>query len=119
MTRAAVSAMFEAFMQQVGPFGLPEVNRWQQIAAGAEGSEDMRAWMQAREGSTVETFQYSHLNGSVWQPGARRIAAGRATYVTLSGSRRDYAGLRTLGSNSETLIVADDTHIIVYTLSDR
>ncbi len=116
----AVDAMFDTLIGRYpGDAEQALVNRWRQIAAGAEESGTMKAWMQKHDGDTVETFQYDQSLGKVWRPGPRAVdASTRSTYVALNGSRRDYAGMHHLGSNSDTLIVGDDMHIIIYTTLD-
>jgi hypothetical protein len=41
-------------------------------------------------------------------------AVSKASFVTLSGSRRDYAGMHAIGMTDTAFIVADDTHTIAY-----
>lgn len=74
----------------------------------------LKTWMTERNGQTVSTLQTDKRTGRTWQPGARMVDATRATYVTLDGSRRDYAGLRVQHSTAHTLTVSDNWHVITY-----
>lgn len=116
----AVDTMFDTLAATYpGNAERTEISRWHQIAARAEEPGTMKAWMHDRAGQTVETFQYDARHATVWCPGPRIIdVSSRSTCVALNGSRRDYAGMHHLGSNSDTLIVGDDMHIIIYTTLD-
>ena len=74
----------------------------------------LKKWMAERNGQTVSTLQTDKRTGGTWQPGARMVDATRATYVTLDGSRRDYAGMRVLNCTEHAITVADDWHVITY-----
>ena len=74
----------------------------------------LKKWMMEHNGQTVSTLQTDKHNGRTWQPGARMVDATRATYVTLDGSRRDYAGMRVQHNTAHTLTVSDDWHVITY-----
>lgn len=75
----------------------------------------MKEWMKAHHGKAVHTCQRDKRTGLTWTPGPRTVDASRATYVTLNGSRRDYAGMKVLEKTATRLTVADDWHHITYT----
>ena len=75
----------------------------------------MKAWMESHHGERVYTHQRDKRTGTIWEPGPRTVDATRATYVTLDGSRRDYAGMKVIEKTTGQLIVADDWHHITYT----
>ena len=82
------------------------------IAAGPRGT--MRAWFAAHDGDDVHTLQGGPRP---WMPGLRVVDASRATYMTMNGSRRYYAGCRVVGATDDALIVTDSggTPIIYFT----
>lgn len=49
-----------------------------------------------------------------WMPLARRVDASRSTFVTLDGSRRDYAGCRTLAADDATLVLDTGDALAIY-----
>lgn len=97
--------------------------------APAEGTA--RGWFASRDGAEVHTLQATITAApdaapdaamaarSVWTPGARRVDASRASYVTLGGSRRDYAGLRVIAATPGALLglaeFGEDWHVVLYT----
>jgi len=76
----------------------------------------MKRWMTEHNGQTVTTDQHDKRSGSTWSPGARTINTERSTYVLLDESRRDYAGMRVVSSDADSLTVEDDWHRITYTI---
>src|SRR4051795_1409755 len=74
----------------------------------AAPSGSMREWMEAHDGQVVTTIQVHNGNGIPWCPTGRTIDGSTATYVQLSGSRRDYKGMRVIARTDNVLIVADD-----------
>lgn len=88
------------------------------LESGPKGT--MRQWFTARHGKTVTTIQCESTDKpGRWMPTGRTIDAetffGR---VLLSGSARDYRGMRVLHATSRVLIVADDWHTIAYRIED-
>lgn len=77
----------------------------------------MRAWMSARDGMPVDTFQWGNDGRNPWAPGPRTIDATRAGSVTLNGSQRDYAGMRVIGASESALLVRDDWQTVLYIVS--
>lgn len=75
----------------------------------------MRAWMESHNGKHVETQQRDVITGSLWTPGPRVVDASRATRVRLGESLRYYEGMRVIKKTADRLIVADESHYIVYT----
>lgn len=73
----------------------------------------MRAWMAAHDGELVTTVQVDRKAGTRWAPTGRTVEA-RPSFVLLSGSRRDYKGMRVLHATENALIVADDWHVVAY-----
>lgn len=73
----------------------------------------MQSWFQARPGYKVTTVQVSY-DGSVWAPKGRVVNASRASYVMLSGSIRDYAGMRVVHNAGDCLIVENGSTAIAY-----
>lgn len=65
----------------------------------------MREWFQENHLKKVHTIQCE--GGRYWKPLFRVVDATRATYVTLDGSRRDYAGWRVEVATSRTLLVSN------------
>lgn len=82
----------------------------------APATGTMRAWMQAHDGMTVATVQVTNKSGQTWAPTGRTIDARRASYVELSGSRRDYSGMRVQHVTEDCLIVSDSWHTIAYVI---
>lgn len=78
----------------------------------------MKRWMMEHDGQRVLTEQTDKRTEQVWSPGDRKINAERSTYVTLDGSRRDYAGMRVVSSDADSLTVEDDWHRITYTITN-
>ena len=85
-------------------------------AANAPNRGTLKAWFAGKHDTQVDTLQFSvwlrgadlgnHVPGSLWTPAYRTVSTDRASYVTLSGSRRDYAGI--------THIYSDDTIFVGY-----
>lgn len=82
------------------------------LDAPARGT--MRAWMEAHNGDVVTTVQVHRDNGQAWSPTGRTVDATRAGSVQLSGSIRDYRGMRVLHATDDVLIVSDSWHVIAY-----
>ena len=80
--------------------------------APAKGT--MRAWMEAHHGDIVTTVQVNRDTGQAWSPTGRTVDATRAGSVQLSGSTRDYKGMRVLHATDDVLIVSDSWHVIAY-----
>ncbi len=99
-----------------GPSEQEVLDTWEQPFLGAEPAGTLRSWMEARHGREVDTFQFDRRAGSVWRPGLRTLDASRATYFTLGGSRRDYAGMSVLAAACDGVAVAssDGWHICLY-----
>ena len=84
----------------------------------------LKAWMIRHHGESVTTVQVTNETGQAWSPGHRTIDAKRAAgHVELSGSRRDYAGMRVLAGplqsvefEDECIIVGDDWHTIAFVI---
>lgn len=81
----------------------------------------MRAWFESHNGKPVNTLQLivwgidtDTPRPSFWQPGARTVDTSRATYVTLDGSRRDFAGMSVVHASPDTLIVQGVDSAVVY-----
>ena len=76
-------------------------------------AEGFRTWCMAHSGTHVATLQVGPTGS--WAPGERRMDAG-ATYAILGGSRRDYAGVQVIVSDSQTMVAYDVSMetIIVY-----
>lgn len=86
-------------------------------ALTAPASGTMRAWMEGHNGQLVTTVQLGTGDyGSRWCPTGRTIDATRAGSVRLSGSTRDYAGMRVLHADSHALIVSGDNYLIAYVI---
>ena len=85
--------------------------------APTAASGTMRAWMSARDGMTVDTFQWGNDGRNPWAPGPRTIDASRAGSVTLDGSTRYYAGMRVIGASDAALLVRDDWQSVLYIVS--
>jgi len=88
------------------------------LESGPTGT--MRQWFVKNHGKTVTTIQCeSTANPGRWMPTGRTIDAetffGR---VLLSGSAREYRGMRVLHATPRVLIVADDWHTIAYRIED-
>lgn len=75
-------------------------------------SGTMRGWFESKHGQAVSTIQISESGG--WAPMARTVDASRATYVTLDGSRRDYAAMVVIHADSDVLIVDGKRETIAY-----
>ena len=76
----------------------------------------MHKWMIEHDGQVVTTIQVHNSTGTAWTPTGRTIDAGTRSSVKLSGSRRDYAGMRVIATTDDVLIVADDGHTIAYVI---
>lgn len=73
----------------------------------------MKRWMTEHHGQTILTFQTDKNTMRAWNPGARTVDA-RATFVLLDESRRYYAGMKTIASDADSLMIEDDWHVIHY-----
>ena len=73
----------------------------------------LKSWMQEHHGA-LETVQFNRHDGTAWAPTGRKIDALRATYVELSGSRRDYGGMKVVAVKSNVIVVVDDWHVVAY-----
>src|SRR5690554_3821390 len=74
----------------------------------------LRAWMERHNGRQVTTLQVHNGNGTAWAPTGRTIDATRAGSVILSGSTRDYKGMRVIAASADCIIVRDDWHTVAY-----
>lgn len=90
------------------------VSRHYDYVTAAPASGTLKAWMQAHHGQEVHTVQVGRNGSMPWAPTGRTVDASRASFVTLGGSRRDYAGMRTLHATTDAIIVADDWQIVFY-----
>ena len=78
-------------------------------------SRSLRSWMQAHHGAHVHTVQVTVKTGAVWAPLDRLLdAQSHASYATLNGSRRDYAGMIVQSASADMVIVSDGWHAIAY-----
>ena len=93
-------------------FGMQQLRR-ARAALEAPASGTLKAWLQARDGRQVTTIQVHNGNGTAWTPTGRTVKA-YATYVELSGSRRDFAGMRVVGVTDEAIVALDDWHTVAF-----
>lgn len=75
-------------------------------------SGTMRDWFYGKGGLGVTTVQVNGMG--VWAPTGRTVSTKAKTYVTLDGSRRDYAGLKVIHADERVLIVDGKHETIAY-----
>lgn len=75
-------------------------------------SGTMRDWFYGKGGLGVTTLQVNGLGA--WAPTGRTVSTKAKTYVTLDGSRRDYAGLKVIHADERVLIVDGKDETIAY-----
>jgi len=101
--------------RQTNPAAVQALQVWSSLIDGLPRQGTMKAWFHSHDGDTVRTLQIDvRRDGALWAPGPRVVSAG-ASFVNFDGSRRDYAGMRVLGADEQTLVVSDDWHSIIYT----
>lgn len=76
-------------------------------------SGTMKAWFEKRHGQSVNTLQLNFMG--TWAPQDRVIDSHHGTFVNLGGSRRDFAGLRVIHADGDTLMVEGRNEVIFYT----
>lgn len=81
--------------------------------AGASGT--VKSWASAHHGSQIATLQVTDT-GSAWVPRVRTLDASRATFVTLDGSRRDYAGTRVVAATPEVIAFVDGATLVIWSV---
>ena len=74
----------------------------------------MKEWFYGKGGCGITTVQVNGMG--VWAPTGRTASTRAASYVTLDGSRRDYAGLRVVHADANLLIVDGERETIAYHL---
>lgn len=114
---AALGALLSQLTATDSP-ALAAVSRLVSVAAGSSAQGTLRDWMRAHDGVRVDTLQVGLGRRSAWAPTARVVDASRTTFATLDGSRRDYAGMRVVAANDDGIMVADESHVVVYAVTD-
>lgn len=76
-------------------------------------SGTMKTWFEKRHGQEVNTMQLNFMGG--WAPLHRVIDSHHGTFVSIGGSRRDFAGLRVIHADEHTLMVEGQNEVIFYT----
>lgn len=76
------------------------------LSSATSGRERIsaRRWFESHHGAEVNTLQ---AGARPWESGAREVDASRSTYVTMGGSRRDYAHLKVIGASASALFAYD------------
>jgi len=73
----------------------------------------LRAWCQDHDGAIIDTVQVGY-GGWLWAPLARKLDATRPSFLTLDGSRREYAGMRVVAVTSDAILTASGEETILY-----